>query len=146
MFNYVLIEKVQQEMALPIREFSSPPHLNDGHRGINQLDTHQNQSPRVFFLDHDVFQQALMEIPKPSAPVPLYISTLIGDDAQTRNITSQFFNTNHSYIPIVSKKLFYDRLLNPLTQPRGDVALLCLCMNLFIWSPEYNDNDPLTES
>jgi hypothetical protein len=87
-----------------------------------------------------------MEIPKPIISVPIYISRLVGDYLQVRNVAMLYFGSVHTYMPIVSKKVFYDRLLNPLLPPRADVVLLCLCMKLLIWSPSTNDAAPKTES
>lgn len=105
-----------------------------------------NSFPTVFFLDHDVFQHSLMEIPKPTIAIPLYVSNLVGDYTKVRNVAMLYFKSVHSYMPIISRKVFYDRLLNPLLPPRADVVLLCLCMRLVTWSPSLDDSAPKTES
>ena len=60
-------------------------------------------------------------------------------------MASLYFDTIHYYFPIISKQRFYS-LMNPLSQPRADVALLVLCMRLttlrrssdpMISTPEY---------
>jgi len=84
----------------------------------------------VFFLDADIFQRGNLEIPKISIPVPTYVREVIGDDAEIRSVAFKFFDTIHSYFPIISKQRFYSNLMNPLAQPRADVALLVLCMRL----------------
>lgn len=41
-------------------------------------------------------------------------------------------------MPLISKKRFYDYLMNPLSQlphPRADLTILIFCMKLINWSP-----------
>jgi hypothetical protein len=87
-----------------------------------------------------------MEIPKPSVPIPYYVSIFIDDEEHVRRVAARFFVTVHNYWPIISKKTFYDRLINPLLKPRADVALLCLCIRLVTWRPSESGDDPLTET
>lgn len=101
----------------------------------------KSQFPGVYFLDHEVFQQSLVEIPNPSIPLSRQILKLLGDDSQIRNVASQFFDNTHPFMPFISKKLFYERHINPLARPRTDISLLCLCMKIF---SEFN-NDPQTQ-
>lgn len=86
-----------------------------------------------------------MTIPNSAIQPPHRISRLIGDDTAARNTALQFFETVHSYMPIISKKLFFDRLLNPLGVPGADVALLCLCMKLMTWSPSHSERKAQTD-
>jgi hypothetical protein len=83
-----------------------------------------------------------MRLPIPATPVPSHIQSLIGDSNEVREKATTFFSSVHNYLPVVSKKLFYDRLLNPLQEPRSDVALLCLCMRLLIWSQTSHETNP----
>ena len=82
-----------------------------------------------------------------SIPIPRYVRELIGDNGEIRLMASNYFNTIHTYFPIISKQRFYSTLMNPLSQPRADVALLALCMRLatvprskdpVISTPEYS--------
>jgi hypothetical protein len=117
-----------------------PPHPHPGELGLGQrIQAHQSQLPNVFFLDHPLFQRSQILIPPPLLPIPPYISSLIGSNTEIRNVASTFFSTVHSYLPIVSKKTFYDHFLNPFLQQRADVAFLCLCMKLILWVPSNSD-------
>jgi hypothetical protein len=91
--------------------------------------------PAVFFLDSDLFQQAQIDIPRVEAPIPRYVLDLIGDFSRWRSIATKFFETVHTFMPIVSKPRLYGRLLNPLAPRRSDVALLLLCMRLITMLP-----------
>jgi hypothetical protein len=113
-----------------------PGELGLGHR----IQSHQSQLPSVFFLDHALFQRSQILIPPPLLPIPPYITSLIGSNTSIRNIASTFFSTVHSYLPIISKKTFYDHFLNPFLQQRADVAFLCLCMKLILWVPPNSDS------
>ena len=117
-----------------------PPHPHPGELGLgHRIQAHQSQLPDVFFLDHPLFQRSQILIPPPLLPIPPYISSLIGSNTEIRNVASTFFSTVHSYLPIVSKKTFYDHFLNPFLQQRADVAFLCLCMKLILWVPSNSD-------
>lgn len=100
--------------------------------------------PGVLFLDHDVFERSPVEFPPAGFDVPPYVATEIGDFAQRRLIASQFFSTIHLWMPIVSKRRFFNDLLNPLTVHRSDIALLCLSMKLVMWSPSPDSPDSHT--
>jgi hypothetical protein len=90
------------------------------------------KSLAVFFLDAHTFQQSRLEIPRFEISIPLYVQVLNGDEASVRAIATEYFKTVHSWMPMVSKQNFYRHLLNPLSQPRTDVALLLLCMRLVL--------------
>ena len=88
--------------------------------------------PPVFFLDAQVFQRNHLEIPKLSIPLHVYASDFIGD---AWAVGDKFFDTVHKWMPFISKKRFFENLLNPLSQPRADVTILVFCMKLVMWLP-----------
>lgn len=71
-----------------------------------------------------------MDIPKAAVAVPSYVSDRIGDMGNVESIAAQFFDSIHCWMPIVSKKRFYEQLANPTTHDYADFALLVLCMKL----------------
>lgn len=97
----------------------------------------QQNFPAVFFLDPKVFRYYGVEIPKPISPIPSSFADYIGD---IRHVAADFFNNIHVWMPIISKKRFYENLLNPLMQPRIDVAILMYCMKLITVSPSEDKN------
>jgi hypothetical protein len=109
-----------------------------------QSSSKRHHFPTVFFLDFDVFQNSQMEIPKISLSVSPFEQDIVRDPANFRGVASQYFNTIHLWMPIISKKRFYEHLLNPLLQPRTDVAMLCLCMRLITWLPSDSEKSPET--
>lgn len=87
-----------------------------------------------------------MGLTEPTVSAPSHLFNVVGDIFEVRLVAARFFETVHTYLPIISKKLFYDRLINPLLRPRADAALLCLCMKVVIWTPSRYDDDPRTEA
>jgi hypothetical protein len=98
----------------------------------------------VYFLDHEIFTRGQMDVPVPSTSVPLHLMNLLGGTAEARRIAAHYFQTVHTWLPIISKKRFYDHFLNPLFDLRSDVALLCLCMKLITWASSDLHTDPET--
>lgn len=85
-----------------------------------------------------------MQMPIPQVAIPSYIWNLLGDKAEIQETAMEFFSTIHLWMSIISKKRFYDHLLNPLISPRADFALLFLCMKLMNWMPADEDSSPRT--
>jgi len=59
-------------------------------------------------------------------------------------VSAKFFDTIHVWMPLISKKRFYDYLMNPLSQlsqPRADLTILIFCMKLINWSPVKQTQD-----
>lgn len=92
-----------------------------------------------------MFQRNHLEIPKLSIPLPVYASDFIGD---AWAVGDKFFDTVHKWMPFISKKRFFENLLNPLSQPRADVTILVFCMKLVIWLPSETTRgkDPRTSA
>lgn len=77
-------------------------------------------------------------------PIPAHVTAIIGNVTNIRIFASHFFDTIQSWMPIISKKRFYDHYLHPLSQPRADLALLFLCMKLIISIPPKHTKNPQT--
>ncbi|MCJ1246722.1 hypothetical protein MMC30_003931 [Trapelia coarctata] len=98
--------------------------------------------PAVYFLDSLVCEHGQVEIPRVNLSIPPYISEYIGGDP--RAVSARFFETVHVWMPLISKKRFYDYLMNPLSQlshPRADLTILIFCMKLINWSPVKQTQD-----
>ncbi|TVY43167.1 hypothetical protein LOCC1_G003182 [Lachnellula occidentalis] len=100
--------------------------------------------PPVFYLDWDIFRACQVEVPKASAGLPASISGLIGGPERWGSISSLYFSTVHSWLPIVSKKRFQEIVLgNPAGHIRSDYALLILGMDVVMsTSHEHNPRTP----
>lgn len=99
--------------------------------------------PSVFFLDSEISQKYHVEMPKPNISIPPYVRSIIGDFSQSRDIARSFFETIHEWMPIISKKRFYENF-NPLCSLSPDHALVILCMDLISWLPGVQAHDGRT--
>ncbi|KAF2817754.1 uncharacterized protein BDZ99DRAFT_23774 [Mytilinidion resinicola] len=88
--------------------------------------------PAVYFLDNRVFQHSRMQLPRTNWTVPPIIADYVGDPLP---LALQYWNKVHSWMPIISKKRFYDHSLNPLISRDVDVVLLLSAMRLLLWHP-----------
>jgi hypothetical protein len=100
--------------------------------------------PILLFLDSRVLQYSRKEGSGSSIPTPGHINDLIGDVTEIRIFASHFFNTVQSWMPIISKKRFYDHYLSPLSPSQPDLALLFLCMKLISEVLPENAKNPQT--
>jgi hypothetical protein len=101
--------------------------------------------PAVFFLDADIFQSARIELPKATSPIPQQVLDIVGDTTAIRTVAADYFDTVHLYMRIVSQKLFYEQLLNPLHTPSPHVVLLFLCMRLVMSLPQTSEETVTAE-
>lgn len=132
-------EYAQSGGLLPLDVFSSSPRPKK-----SLADHRQRHASAVYFLDHEIFTRGQMDVPIPSTDIPPRIMNQLGGTTDARKISSNYFQTVHTWLPIVSKQRLYDQLLNPLFDLRADVALLCLCMKLVTWQVQDQDEDPET--
>jgi hypothetical protein len=86
--------------------------------------------PSLFFLDSNAFVYERFQIQPPYVRVPPGALTALGNSTDLRQMIEHYFNTVHSYFPIVSKIRLYQHLSNPLHEPGSDIALLFLAMKL----------------
>jgi len=106
-----------------------------------------SEFPPVFYLDNAVYQNSLVPKPSPTALIPPSIISLIGDASNWSSTATVYFKTVHTWMPIVSKKRFFenvpidDTARSPLC---SDYALLILCMELSMWMPR--EQDPRTKA
>ena len=84
----------------------------------------------MFFLDTKIFRNSHLSIPVPRLPVPKYAHHHIGDVSANHAVASRYFETVHPYMCFISKQRFYTYVLNPLSEPRAENALLLLCVRL----------------
>ncbi len=92
--------------------------------------------PAVYYLDHNIFQQCRLEIPKADIPIPAYVQELNGNVRNIRAMTTHYFDHLHHSLPFISKTRFFEHLLNPLAPPRADVTLLILSIQIASAVPE----------
>lgn len=84
------------------------------------------------FIAPDVSREAQLEIARVELPIPSAVAALVGDVAKIRETAAKFFNSTMDWMPIISRRRFYNNLLNPLSPRRSELSLLALCMQLYI--------------
>ncbi|PTB48368.1 hypothetical protein M431DRAFT_326191 [Trichoderma harzianum CBS 226.95] len=87
----------------------------------------------IRFLDHELFLRSLRGATpslRVAVCVPGYVKQLVLEGSLSQRIMTSYYQSVHQWLPIVSKKKVYERLLNPLLPARVDSAFLLLCMSL----------------
>lgn len=88
--------------------------------------------PAVFFLDHRVFQQLRIDLPKATEDFDPTLKDWLGD---INILATAYWHAVHWYIPVVSRVTFGNQLLDPLQRKKVDVLLLLTSMKLLLWQP-----------
>jgi hypothetical protein len=96
-------------------------------------------------VDSQVSQEYHIDIPKADLTTPPSVKSIIGNTSQQHAIAKSFFETIHEWMPIVSKKRFFEHL-NPFCVLGADYALLVLSMDLISWLPDSRTQDPRTSA
>jgi hypothetical protein len=81
-------------------------------------------------MDPTILQYGQVERPRTALPVPSHVLQFFGDMAEVVTNTSMYFENIHIWMPIISKKRFYDHLLQPTFSFHADVTILLLSMKL----------------
>ncbi|WPH00611.1 Hypothetical protein R9X50_00344100 [Acrodontium crateriforme] len=89
----------------------------------------------LIFLDSALFQYQNRQIQAPHVRVPQPVLAALGNSMDLREMIEHYFNTVHTYFPIVSKIRLYQNLSNPSHEPGADIALLFLAMRLASTAP-----------
>ncbi|EFX05109.1 fungal specific transcription factor domain containing protein [Grosmannia clavigera kw1407] len=117
-------------------DYDGGASLDGSETSSGSLIASQNQFPVEHFLDAGVFERGGLEIPRPEVAVPPQVQACLGDIDRMRRIARQYFDTVHTWMPIVCRQRFSMSLINQLACPRADVVLLVLCMKISIWAPQ----------
>lgn len=96
----------------------------------------------LLFLDPSVFRNHNVDVPKPFARLPNYVTGQLGSSQQHEEIGSHFFDTVHAWLPMVSRKRFYEdlRIHSENVDACADLAFLLLGMKLITWQPPSEDD------
>ncbi|KAH8804461.1 hypothetical protein F5884DRAFT_796092 [Xylogone sp. PMI_703] len=99
-----------------------------GHHGLFEWDT--SELLAVHFLDPDIFSQMRLEVGKIHVTTPKLVDGLVGSISDIHATANIHFDAVHTWMPIVSKQLFFEHLPNRLFQRRAELYLLTLSMKL----------------
>jgi hypothetical protein len=81
-------------------------------------------------MDPTILQYGQVERPRTALPVPSHVLQFFGDMAEVITNASTYFETIHIWMPIISKKRFYDHHLQSTFYFHADITLLLLSMKL----------------
>ncbi|KAH8676577.1 hypothetical protein BGZ60DRAFT_402881 [Tricladium varicosporioides] len=84
--------------------------------------------PAALFLDIDCFVWAGLQVPDPSVGIPTDVLALLSQGNVVVDTSTDYFNTIHTWMPIVSKKRM--DLGIPVREGGPDIAMLFLAMKL----------------
>ncbi|GJC83802.1 depudecin biosynthesis cluster-specific transcription activator DEP6 [Colletotrichum liriopes] len=90
--------------------------------------------PASAFLDLDLFRWAGHRVLKPNVGIPMDVLELLNQGNIVMDVSAQYFDTVHSWIPFISKK----RMEMGISVQSGgaELALILLAMKLVISRPE----------
>jgi hypothetical protein len=96
----------------------------------NAPSSHRLDLPTLSFLDPNILQYGQLDLSCAAVAVPTQIANIVGDIIDIRTTAGVFFETIHPWMPLVSKKRFYDHHLKILLHSHADISLLFLCIKL----------------
>ncbi|EEU33608.1 uncharacterized protein NECHADRAFT_89325 [Fusarium vanettenii 77-13-4] len=97
----------------------------------------ENHFPALFFLDSSYFQQTKSQLQMPTLELPPEFDSI---DAQSNmHDVDVYFNSIHTFLPIVSKLRLYRELTAPQSCRKPDTALLLITMQLHTRSLDSSD-------
>lgn len=82
------------------------------------------------YIEPDTVTRVQLETARRDASITKPIANLVGNVEDIRLTAETFFNTTHTWLPIVSKEQFHNHLLEKLAVQRSDIILLILSMKL----------------
>lgn len=88
--------------------------------------------PAMFFLDHEIFREARPAIPQPQLPISKDVFADLMDLDHLGYLSDLFFDTIHTWFPIISRRRFELLLTEPGFKPSPDIALLIAAMHLLV--------------
>lgn len=100
--------------------------------------------PASYFLDREIFEQSNLTLP---ASIPTPSPQLNHAIAAPLAISTAYFEWAHLWMPVISKKRWFNLHLHSDKLPNNSVQILLLCMKLILWKPGITrlDRDPRME-
>ncbi|KAL7952343.1 hypothetical protein V8C34DRAFT_319124 [Trichoderma compactum] len=120
------------DISMPIgtnMPFHTPTErLRPGRHGISDPNISDILASR--FLDPNLFYHLQLETPKVDIAIPKMVADYVGTIVDIQNIANTYFDSVHTWMPILSKKQFSSNLPNYLTHRKSELCLLVICMKL----------------
>jgi hypothetical protein len=84
----------------------------------------------AYFLDRTFYTSAQLKLPNVRVPLIQDLMMALGDKTAIHVTAKEYFDTIHIWLPIISKRRFYQHLMNPLSDNTSDFVLTLLCMKV----------------
>lgn len=95
-----------------------------------------------FFSKTDPFRYPQLRHAFINVTITREVSKLLGGASRFYNVCKSYFETVHTWLPILSKSQVTEDVKNVWTEPKADIALLARCVYLITQIPD----DAVTES
>jgi hypothetical protein len=99
---------------------------------LSNFESNKSRFPPVYFLDFELYQRSLANIPHVIAHIRPDLQALTVDITQQAKV---YFRTIHPWIPFLSKKIFNERLLSPFATRGLDITILFASIKLVCGVP-----------
>ncbi len=98
-----------------------------------------NAFPVVYFLDSVLFSRSMNQLPDSNFNLDAALYSYARDDSPGKSFINAYFAWIHPPIPFLSKKIFMERVFNPLGSARSGNTLLVASMKLVASQPGAHD-------
>lgn len=122
------VESVNDPNPVVTRPPSTYNGIFAGHQAASPSTSSFAVNMAISFLAPDLFREVSLEIPRPNLDIPEHVAFNLGDRRRLRETALQFFNI--TWMPIISRKRYFNAVLNPLFPLRRPTSLLALCIKL----------------
>jgi hypothetical protein len=93
-------------------------------------------------MDSPLFGRSLGHLPDINVSIRTDLESFIDEASNVREYVVEYFRHVHPWMPFISRKLFLERILNPLGRPRIENMLLIAAIKLVAMAPR--EDDPRT--
>ncbi|KAH8817476.1 hypothetical protein F5884DRAFT_779519 [Xylogone sp. PMI_703] len=105
----------------------------------NQPKEDPSSFPAVYFLDSGLFQRSFGQLPITQLAISSELQEFVGSKSSVRSHATSFFENIHPWIPFVSRRVFFERILSPLVPFQAEHILLLAAIKLVTTSPDSSD-------
>jgi hypothetical protein len=99
-----------------------------------------------FFSRTDPFRYSQLRHAFVNVTITREVAKLVGSPSEFRRVANVYFETVHSWMPILSRSKFLADVKDVWSEPRADIALLALCMYLITQMPDDSSSDSMRTS
>jgi hypothetical protein len=113
---------------------------------VSEADLFADRSPFLPFFTNDPFRYSQLRTPFVNVTVMTDVSKIVGSMEDHQKTAQLYFDSIHTWMPIISIQSYLERLQNLMTEPQADFALLSLCLYLVVQVPSCSKMDSMRTS